>query len=174
MVLFVLSTSSGVKAGSLKDQPALTAATLNFARLTHWPTVDIKTNAATFNLCVIGTNVVQQSFTNINHDIVNHKMIRVLNRSYLQDLSECHLVYISGLKRTVLIQVLLKLKNKPVLTIGEGFAFIQVGGMVGLELVQDEMQLNINLVTINQASLVVSSRLLKLGKIFSFPYLRAK
>jgi hypothetical protein len=168
--LLVLSVSCAVQADSTKDQAALTAATLNVVRLTRWPVAGTHHSATTFDLCVIGNNMVQQSFVQMSPKVVNHKTIRILQRSYLQDLSECHLVYMSGLKRVALMQALLSLKNKPVLTIGEGVEFIQVGGMVGLVLIQDAIQLHINSLILDQASLVVSSRLLKLGKIYNFSY----
>ncbi len=168
-LLSLLTTSLDAHARSREEQAKLTELSFNFARLTRWPSQNMQ-QATTFNLCVLGNNGVQQSFARAKPQTLNHKVVQIFNLSYQQDLSTCHLVYISELEQAVLRSVVLKLKNKPILTIGEGVAFIQAGGMVGFESVHGKVQLNINLAILQQAKLVVSSRLLKLGKIFRYPY----
>lgn len=164
-LLFCFSYMPSVHARSVEKQAVLAVLSLNLARFTTWP----EWKSPVLNLCVIGNNVVQESFANLNNKTINGKTVRVINRSRRRHLSECQLLYISGLKRNFLKQVFLELKKQPILTVGENMSFLKAGGMIGLEKLNGKMQLNINLPVIKQSELVVSSRILKLANIFEFP-----
>lgn len=147
----------------------LAVLTLNLARFTSWPETAFNSEHAELNLCVIGNNVVQQSFVKIDNKRINTKTLHIINISRLRNLSLCHLIYVSELERKVLVQVFLELKNSPILTVGENMQFIQEGGMVALEKINGKMQININLSSVKKSGLVVSSRLLSLAKIYDLP-----
>ncbi len=164
-LLLCFSSMASVHARSVEKQAVLAALSLNLARFTTWP----EWKSPALNLCVIGDNVVQESFANLNNKTINGKTVRIINRSRYRHLSECQLLYISALKRNILRKVLLELKNQPILTVGENMGFLKAGGMIGLEKLNGKMQLNINLPVIKQSELVVSSRILKLANIFEFP-----
>ncbi|MCF6204484.1 MAG: YfiR family protein [Methylococcaceae bacterium] len=165
-LLLFFNSNINVSAKSMDKQAVLAVLALNIARFTGWPE-DI---TSSIKLCVIGDNIVQESFSGMKNQTINGKVVKILNRSRLRNLSQCQLLYISGLERNVLLQVLFDLKNQPVLTVGENLGFIQAGGMVSLEKKDGRMQLNINLPIVKQSDLVVSSRILKLAKIFDYPY----
>lgn len=169
-LLFLFNSTGLVQAKSVEKQAVLAVLALNIARFTSWPEEVFDKRNPAINFCVIGDNIVQESFSSMEHKIINGKTIHILNRSRLRNLSECQLLYVNGLERNTLIQVLGDLKNLPILTVGEGLAFIQAGGMVGLEKLNGKIQLNVNLPIAKQSKLVVSSRILKLAKIFELPY----
>lgn len=155
---------------SVEKQAVLAALTHNVARFASWPENVFDSEAPVFNLCVIGNNVVQESFAKMNNKIVSGKTLHILNRSRLRNLSNCQLLYISGLKHNILVHVLLELKGLPVLTVGENMQFLEAGGMVSLEKINGKIQLNINLPIIKQSVLELSSRILKLANLYDFPY----
>lgn len=169
-MLLVFNRTTVVQAKSVDKQAVLAVLTLNVARFTRWPEDIFDSYYPSINLCVIGDNVVQESFAGMEGKTIDGNVVQVLNRSRLRNLSQCQLLYISGLERNILIHVLFDLKDQPVLTVGDDRAFIRAGGMVGLEKLDGKMQLNINLPIVKQSGLVVSSRILKLAKIFDFPY----
>jgi len=155
---------------SIEKQTVLAALTINIARFTTWPELVFKEPESTFNLCIYGDNVVQQSFSNlINNKQVNKRPIHIINISRLRELNQCQLIYISELERNKLIPLLLELKDKPILTIGENSEFLKAGGLVGLENIKGKIQLTINLAIIKQSKLIISSRLLKLATIVNYP-----
>jgi len=170
IVLF-FSTTNQAWSQSIEKQTVLAALTINVARFTTWPELIFKEPESAFNLCVYGDNVVQQSFSNINNKQVNKRSIHIINISRLRKLNQCQLIYISELERNKLIPLLLELKDKPILTIGENIEFLQAGGIVGLENINGKIQLTINLAIIKQSKLVISSRLLKLATIVNYPML---
>ncbi len=168
ILLFFCSTAS-VWSGPIEKQAVLAALTLNVARFTHWPEFAFSDAPDTLNLCVFGDNVVQQSFNDIENKIINNKTIHIINISRLRNLNRCQLLYLSNLNRNKLIPLLVELKGKAILTVGENMRFLQAGGMVGLEKIKGKIQLTINLPRVKNSKLVISSRILKLANIVDFP-----
>ncbi len=167
MLLF-FSSINQAWTGSVEKQAVLAVLTLNVARFASWPEHTFKNKTVSLNLCIYGDNVVQQSFENIDNKVVNNKTINIINLSRLRNLTQCQLLYISELERNRLIPLLLELEGQAILTIGENIEFLQAGGMVGLEKINGKIQLTINLAMVQQAELVISSRLLKLATIVNF------
>ena len=169
--LMLIGSINSVVAQSVEKQALQAVLTLNFARFTGWPEEVFNRQNPVLNMCVIGDNIVQQAFSVLDNKIVDSKTLHIINISRLRNLSKCQLLYVSGLDRNVLVHLLSELKDQPILTVGENMKFIKVGGMVGLEKKNDKIFLNINLDNIIRSKLVVSSRILKLATIYSFPYL---
>jgi hypothetical protein len=152
-------------AQSLEEQTVLAALALNIVRFTVWPVETPAGTGNTIGFCVVGDNVVQESFASIDHKAVGDKTLQVINMSRLRNFEQCHALYISELKQNVLLQVFQEIKQKPLLTIGEGYEFAAEGGMVGLENVDGKINLHVNLPVVQEAKLTISARLLKLAKI---------
>ena len=164
-LLFCSSMTIGVQAKPVDKQSVLAALTLNLARFTTWP----KSESTLLNVCVIGNNVVQTSFSNLNVKTINGKPVYFLNRSRLRPLEHCQVIFFGDLKKNLVRQALMDIAGQNTLTIGEGLEFLKAGGMVGLEQKAGKMQLNINLVAVKKTQLMVSSRILKLATIVEFP-----
>ena len=60
----LLNTPSPIPAQTLEEQTVLAALALNIARFTTWPPE--AQMSTTVNFCVVGDNVVQQSFASID------------------------------------------------------------------------------------------------------------
>ncbi|MFI3157615.1 MAG: YfiR family protein [Methylococcaceae bacterium] len=159
----LLNTHLPMLAQSLEEQTVLAALALNIVRFTTWP-IDAPIKD-TIDFCVIGDNVVQQSFTGIDHKAVGNKTLQIINLSRLRNFEDCHALYVSELKQNVLLQVFAEIKKRPLLTIGEGYDFAAQGGMVGLENVEGKITLHVNLTRVHESNLNISARLLKLAKI---------
>jgi len=168
-ILLFFSSTASVWSGPVEKQAVLAALTLNVARFTRWPEFAFNDAPNTLNLCVFGDNVVQQSFNNIENKIIHNKSIHIINISRLRHLNRCQLLYLSELNRNKLLPLLVEMKGKAVLTVGENMRFVQAGGMVGLEKINGRIQLIINLPTVKHSKLVISSRILKLANIVDFP-----
>lgn len=150
-------------AQSLEEQTVLAALALNIVRFTTWPPETQRQESIDF--CVVGDNVVQQSFASIDHKAVGDKTLQVINLSRLQNFEQCDVLYVSELKQNILLQVFVEIKKHPLLTIGEGYDFAAQGGMVGMENVNGKITLHVNLSAMRESSLNISARLLKLAHI---------
>lgn len=156
---------------TFEQYPVLAALTLNFARFSLWPNNAFPAgeNAETLNICLVGDNVVQQSFDAINGKTAATKTIKVINAERLRNLAQCHVLFIAELEQNLLVQVFLDVKAHPVLTIGETDEFIEAGGMVGMINKDGKIQLSVNLEKVKASGLTISSNLLKLAQIVGNP-----
>ncbi|NOU21768.1 MAG: YfiR family protein [Methyloglobulus sp.] len=169
LLLIGLGLSLGVHtatlAQSLEEETVLAALALNIVRFTTWSDETQAHMKNTIDFCVVGDNVVQQSFASIDHKAVGNKTLNVINLSRLRNFEECHALYISELNHNVLLQLFAEIKKRPVLTIGKGNDFAEQGGMVGLDNTDGKITLYINLPVVQESNLNISARLLKLAKI---------
>jgi hypothetical protein len=153
-------------ADSAQDSSVKAALALNFARFTEWPTSALKKDDSTIQLCVIGDNVTQQAFVEIDRKQVGTRWLKVVHMPRIKNIEQCHLLYISALDRNTTIQLLLESNRLPILLIGEDEQhFLEDGGMVVLSLVEGKVSLQINLKVVKLAGLQISSRVLKLATI---------
>lgn len=159
----LFNTGLPTLAQSLEEQTVLAALALNIVRFTTWPSDAPMKD--TIDFCVIGDNVIQQSFAGIDHKPVGAKTLQIINLSRLRNFEECHVLYVSELKQNILLQVFAEIKKRPLLTIGESYDFAAQGGMVGLENVDGKITLHVNLTAAHESNLNISARLLKLAKI---------
>ncbi len=142
----------------------LAALTLNFARFTQWPE-DAATDSSALNVCLVGDNVLLQSFDSIDGKNVGNRSIKIVNSERLRNLNQCQILFIGELPNNVLLQVFLDTKNHPVLTMGEDEDFVESGGMVAMVNVDGKIQLHVNLAAVKASRLNISSNLLRLAKI---------
>lgn len=150
---------------TLEEEMVLAALTLNIVRFTTWPEKTPSGNDESLGLCVVGNNMVQQSFASLDHKKVGNKTLKVINLSRLNNFEQCHALYISKLKKNILLQVFVEIKESSLLTIGRGGDFAEMGGMVGLEKINNKMTLHVNVPKVREANLNISARLLSLAKI---------
>jgi YfiR/HmsC-like len=162
-ICLFLSLQQKPMAQSLEEQTVLAALALNIVRFTTWPN-EAKIGK-TIDLCVVGDNVVQQSFSSIDNKAVGDKTLRIVNLTRLRNFEQCHGLYVSQLNKNVLLQLFEEVKKKPLLTIGETADFAQQGGMIGMENADGKINLYVNLTSAKESNLNISARLLKLAKI---------
>ncbi len=165
--LFIFSVTLSW-ARSVEKQTVLAVLTLNIARFTQWPEQAFQAEQDKLNICVLGNNIVQQAFQQINNKQVNEKVINIIALSRLTKLKRCQLLYLTDLNNSRLAVLLTELQGQATLTIGETEAFLKMGGMVALVQNKGKMQIMINLARIKQADIVINSSLLKLSRIVDY------
>jgi hypothetical protein len=80
--------------------------------------------------------------------------------------SECHLLFISPSEKDNLQQILLALRDRPVLTIADFDGFARRGGMIELFKSPDsKVRLRINLEAAKKNSLAISAKLLRVAEV---------
>lgn len=149
------------------ENTTVTAAlVLNFARFTEWPGSVFENGETHVRLCVLGDNVTQEAFSQIDNKQVGTRILSVIHLARIKNLEQCHILYVSALERGTAIQLLSELRRNPILTIGsEEKHFLEDGGMVLLKLVEGKMNIEINLKAVNNSGLKISSRVLQLATI---------
>lgn len=146
------TTESAVKAGFI----------YNFTKFTQWP-ASTKLYA-TFNLCVIGDNRLEDSLQAIVGKTANGKPIHLHLGVKKSNLKSCQLVFLAEDDSQVTRDILKELKHVPALTISDSPDFVRHGGMIGLVRDRTRLAFEINLESAKFAGLHINAQLLKLAK----------
>jgi len=146
-------------------QPALKAAFLyNFAKFAEWPAD--QTSTAPLALCVVDDGPVDDALEQlVKGGAVNGRPMTVLHHGPERALRSCHLVYIGGSNIDRAVATLDEIKGAAVLTVSDGEAFAQRGGVIGLFLEDGKMRFAVNAEAAQRGGVRLSSRLLTLAKL---------
>jgi hypothetical protein len=165
LVVFALTARSRLEAQSRVDEYHLKAAFLfHFTEMVEWPASVLGDGAQPIWLCTLGEDPFDGELEAAVAGKLATRPLRVRHLNDAQDFPGCHLIFIASSERIRTPLLLTKLKNAPVLTVGETEEFVKQGGMIGLCLDGKKVRLEINLDASRRAELKISSRLLLLAK----------
>jgi hypothetical protein len=137
----------------------------NFAKFVDWPPESFKSEASPLVLGILGVEPFGAALETLKDKTVKGRRLVIRKLSRLENLEDCQILYISGSERGNLRAILGTLRNHNILTISDIDRFANLGGMIGLVNVGNNVNFEINLDTVQQSKLKFSSQLLKLAKI---------
>lgn len=132
----------------------------NFSRFVTWPDTTQQEHTE-FSLCVIGTDPFGTQLDKLAGKLVHDRTLVVHRLNNLDVTKDCQLVYIS--EDAVISEVLPIVRERPVLTVSDAADFIEQGGIIQFQLVQNKVRFRINMDAANTAGLSISSKLLSLA-----------
>jgi hypothetical protein len=142
----------------------------NFARLVEWPANTFGTDleSDSFRLCFIGKDPFENALRSIRNKKVAGRPLIIQRFIQLNEVQTCHILFISSTEEKQLQKILNAVKQSPVLTVSEIPEFAEKSGHIRFFLNKNEkLNLEVNLDSIKQAGLSISSRILTLAKIVS-------
>lgn len=167
--LIVLSAVSSLRCPAqapLPDEFQVRAAIIaNLVRFVTWPSARTNPHAP----IVVGLLGYDQQSAALEKYLNAHSsdgkpfQIRKLGHSDPSD--DCQVVYVSPAERWRFEEISDSLSANGVLTISDDQTFAIAGGIVGLPVVGDRIEIQINLIQAQRGGLVISSRLLGLAKV---------
>ncbi len=140
------------------------AFTLNFARLTQWPDNRLKASDD-INICVMGNETLKSIFTQVNGKNINGHTARLKIISRTNTITQCHILFISGIKQSNMRQIFKLAQQHSILTMSELTDIRQSGAVLNFVMQNHKVRFQIDPVRAQQAKLKISSRLLKLSII---------
>jgi hypothetical protein len=140
----------------------------NFVQFVEWPASAFESDTSAITIGVLGDN----PFGDMLQRIVAGKTVRgrpldVQYFSRLEDLGPCHVLFVNSYDQGLLAALHDKLKDKSVLTIGEDEQFLWTGGVIRFFSDDNKVRFEINPKAAERARLNISSKLLRLAKIFT-------
>jgi hypothetical protein len=151
-------------------EPTLKAAFLyNFVKFAEWP-AEVWAPNVPVTLCVLGDEAVQSELEQSvkGHSISGHAL-NVIRITADGALRSCHLLYVTGLDRRRLAQLIALVRDAPVFTVGDFEAFASLGGVSQLFIEKGKVRFAINPASALRAHLRLSSKLLALAKLVKDP-----
>jgi len=139
----------------------------NFTKFIRWPEEATREiNNKGLNFCLVG----EDPFGNILDKFA--KKLKLKNRKlvvtkpvFIAEMRQCHILFVSRSEKSNVNQILLRVREYPVLVIGDTPGFAEKGVGINFFLQRNKIRFEINREALKRAGLVVSSELLNLAKI---------
>jgi hypothetical protein len=147
-----------------KDEYELKALFLyNFARFSQWPNHD----ARTMRFCISADHeTFSRILAALEKRSVGTKPVKVRKIRQLSESAECDLLFLSSTRPASMKSGVSGI-GPHVLTVGEDPEFILSGGMIRFYMEDERIRFEINRAAVKQSDVILSSKLLSLGKIVS-------
>ncbi|MDA8137420.1 MAG: YfiR family protein [Desulfobacteraceae bacterium] len=137
----------------------------NFAKFVDWPACNACNDSDFFIIGILGDDPFREEIEAIAGKSVKEKRLAIERSATLEGLKNCQVIFISASAKTDLPRILKKLKDQPVLTVGDTPGFAEAGVMINLYTADNKIRFEINPAAADQAGLKISSQLLKLARI---------
>lgn len=157
MAFLLCSYSLFARADEPTEYRLKTAFLYNFATYTQWPS----DNRSTFNLCIYGDDPFGNHLDHLLEKKVDTRAISIHQKARLEELDECHLVFISQSAIVTLDSILQALQGKPILTVTDQPGMGKRGVMLNMEIRDGKIAFDANLGIARNAGLNLSSQLLR-------------
>jgi hypothetical protein len=137
----------------------------HFVQLVEWPAGAMGNEINPITLCTMGEDPFRGDLeATLAGKTVGTRAMIVRHLKAEEDFQGCQVLFVSGHDATRLAPLLQRLKDDPILTVGESDAFVEQGGMIQFLLVDNKVRFAINVEAAERAKLKISSRLLLLAK----------
>jgi hypothetical protein len=138
----------------------------NFTQFVEWPANTFATPQSPLIIGILGQDPFGSYLdeTVASEKVNEHPMI-IKRFRRVEDVKECHLLFIHSAETAKMPQILSSLKGKSVLTISDASNFIKQGGMIRFFTIDNKIQFQINPEAAKTEGLTISSKLLRLAEI---------
>jgi hypothetical protein len=133
----------------------------HFIDFVQWPEED---STASFKLGILGRSEVAKSLKGIaKKKSIGNRTLEVESYSAIEDIGDCHLLFITSRYADRLDEIRGALGNRNVLTVSDTPGLAREGVAINLTLVEDQLKFEINRSSLESAGLQASAQLLKLA-----------
>lgn len=138
----------------------------NFTQFVEWPATAFSSANSPLIIGVLGEDPFGAFLDEtVRGETVNQRSLQVQRYSRVEEINNCHVLFISNSEAARQQQILSKLKGKSILTVGESDGFSRNGGVIRFATIANKIRLRINLEAAKEAELTISSKLLRPAEI---------
>lgn len=139
---------------------------VKFARYVDWPANAYSGTNSPITIGVMGRDDFGEDLPQaISGQTVKGRGFVIKHLAADDELSGCQILFISDSESSHIEKILARVSSLPILTVGEDKTFAQNNGIIDFLHKGDNIRLEINLTTANQAGLKISSRLLSVADV---------
>jgi len=167
-LLALLCGAGGARAAipaAAAEQDVKAAFLFQFTRFVEWPAGAFSSADAPLLICVLGRNPLSSALQRISQGEMaySHALV-VTTPDRVEDLDECHIVFVGGADDATVGKALSRLSGKRILTVSDTADFARRGGVIGFVLADGKLRLQINRGSAETAQLRISAKLLRLAE----------
>lgn len=163
VLLFLLAPYASAQMPAAPEAELKAAILANVLLFVDWPAQTTQI-ADRLLLCYLGESPVASALAQFNGKLVKGKPLQV-EHADAGRAAGCHVLYFSAGDDETLSKVAAGLRAAGVLLAGDTPGFLQRGVMLNLELVAGRVAFDVDLRSIRQAGLSVSSKVLRLARL---------
>jgi hypothetical protein len=158
-------TSSGKGGGTSIEYRVKGAYLYNFAKFIDWPRQSFRGPASPLTICTMGPDPFSSEFKEqLEEKRVHERPLVLWHIETLEQASSCHILFVLIRNRASVQRVILGLKGKSILLVGEAPGFNDLGGMIQFVFENDKVRFEIDPSSVEQSGLKASSKLLHVAK----------
>jgi hypothetical protein len=136
-----------------------------FAQFVEWPPEAFPSTTTPLVIGVLGDDPFGKALDAIVKDeFVNKRKLVVQHYRRVEDVTTCHILFISRSEESRIDQILSTLKLRSILTVGDVENFARRGGIIRLLTEQNKIRLRINVEAAKAAQLTISSKVLRVAE----------
>ena len=167
-LLLILVPRAGAQTAPASANQLKSVFLFNFTKYVGWPTEAFDDSSAPLAVCVLGTDPLGTVLDEtLRGETVNARKLSSRRIARVDEVGGCQILFISDSEAHDLPAILMAVRGKPILTVGDMDQFAENGGMIHLRKVENKIRLEINEESAARAGLKLSSQLLKLARIVS-------
>ncbi len=136
-----------------------------FTEFVEWPAQAFSTPQSPIRVCIFGLDPFGNALDRtLRGEQVKGRPLVAMRTRRMEELSACHIVFISRSEREQAAAVLSRLRENPVLSVSEAQDFLEQGGMINFVTEGARIRFEINNESAQRAGLMLSSKLLTLAR----------
>lgn len=159
----LVSQAAGAESSKLNEYEIKTAYLYNFAKYVEWPTAAFPREKAFLTICIVGKGPVSEVIESLAGKTIKNRRLIIRQFSRVEDLNECHILFVNASVKTPLSQLMASLGSRPILTVSDSKGFTAAGGIIEFVPLGDKIRFEINNRAAQQVNLRISSHLLRLA-----------
>lgn len=133
----------------------------NFGKFVRWPQGEAR---GPILVCVAGQDPFGETIGRLTAgEQINGRTLEVRNLEHPEAAASCSILFVGAAERDREDSFLAATAGKPVLTVSDAPDFLEHGGMIQFQLVDDHVRFSVNLGAANHCGVGLSSELLKVA-----------
>jgi hypothetical protein len=153
---------------SAREYEVKAAFIFKFAQFMEWPAGAFTSDTDAIIVATVGDDPFQGSLDRVMAGkTIGSRPMAVVHFSSVDQIQRCHVLFISAANADELPAILSKVAKSPVVTIGEQDDFCASGGVIQFLIEDAKIHFEVNTAAADQSGVKISSRLLKLAKIYN-------
>jgi YfiR/HmsC-like len=166
VLAIAIPTALADSQAKVSDQEVKAALLFRVSKFIEWPAAAFSDTKAPFVMCIVGDESRVRAFQALKGKILNGRPVAVRRiTGDMLDLGQCHAAFFPDDSDADVDYAFSKLRDAPVLTVGESEAFISRGGTLAFVTRDQRVQFTVHLAASKRAHLSVSSQLLQLATV---------
>jgi hypothetical protein len=168
VLLAALAVVPAFPQNTASEEQVRSAFLFQLAQYVTWPDPAGSASSAPLRFCVLADEGLAESLRPVvAGKRIEGRGIEVAEVDGAHGLSGCHLAFIGLKKKQKLKEFFAAWKYPPVLLVGDGDLFVQMGGMVALTIESGKVSFAVNLESTREAHLSLRSQLLRFARIMA-------